>query len=327
MNSPRKRPGLLFMLVAPAGAGKNSLMQHVLRLTTLTQLPTATTRAIRAGEQEGREHLYVSVETFKRMIDDGELLEHQIIHGNLYGMPLKTVEDALDSGKAIIADIEVLGATIAREHYPENVICIFIQPPSIGTLIERMRDRRENEAEIGKRLLRVPMEMRYAASCNYVVINDQFDQAADLLYRIVQAELNGERGSETGDTLIPFHFGYSACIIPVFEGETLRRTSEPHSLSTTFTEDVLPHLAALRCLRHELHLDAREAALTSSDRRDGEYVPPVTLEYRRDGDKEHVDYNYIYCLEERIAAPEGWEWVSCETLPEALRPAVAECAP
>lgn len=314
------------MLVAPAGAGKNRLMQYVLGKTRLKQLPTATTRAIRPGEQEGREHLYVSVEEFQRMIGDGELLEHQIIHGNLYGMPLKAVENALDSGQAIIADIEVLGATLAREHYPENVVSIFIQPPSIGTLIERMRERRESEAEIGKRLLRVPMEMRYAASCTYVVINDKFDDAANLLLRIVEAELDGKRGSIAGNELIPFHFEYSARIIPVYHNETLRRMNTSHDLAATFAENELPHSAALQCLQRELKLRTRESALTSSEQRDGDYIPPISLEYRRDEAGEHVAYNYLYCLDERIPAPAGWVWTPADGLPQALRPAVAECA-
>lgn len=313
------------MLVAPAGAGKNRLMQYVLGLTPLRQLPTATTRAIRPGEQEGREHLYVSVEEFRRMIADGELLEHQVIHGNLYGMPLKAVENALDGGQAIIADIEVLGATLARETYPENVVSIFIQPPSIGTLIERMRERRESEAEIGKRLLRVQMEMRYAEGCDYVVINDQFDHAAHLLHRIVEAELNGQRGTVPGDELIPFHFSYSARIIPVYRDETLRRMNTPHDLAATFKENELPHTAALRCLQQELHLKTTESALTNSDRRDGDYLPPITLDYRRDEDGEHIAYNYLYCLDQRIPPPPGWDWTPSDVLPQALRPAIAEC--
>lgn len=151
MNSSRReRPGLLFTLVGPAGAGKSRLLKYVLERTPLRQLPTATTRSIRPGEQEGREHLYISRDSFRDMIDNDQLLEYQVIHGNLYGMPRKPVEAALDSGQSIIADIEVLGAARARETYPDNVVSIFIQPPSIGALIERMRERRESEAEIGK---------------------------------------------------------------------------------------------------------------------------------------------------------------------------------
>jgi guanylate kinase len=301
-------------------------MQYVLGRTPLHQLPTATTRDIRPGEQEGREHLYLSIEEFQRMIDNGELLEHQVIHGNLYGMPLKAVEAALDSGQANIADIEVLGATLARETYPENVVSIFIQPPSIGSLIERMRERRENEAEIGKRLLRVPMELRYAQGCDYVILNDNFDHAARLLHKIIEAELSGKRGSVAGDNLIPFHFEYTARIIPVYRDESLRRMSAPHDLAATFTEDIFPHIAALNCLHRELNVTPDENALIGSDKRDGDYLPPISLEYSRSNDIEQIAYNYLYCLDQRISAPLGWAWTPVEALPHTLRLALTERA-
>lgn len=314
------------MLVAPAGAGKTRLMQYVLARTPLRQLPTATTRAIRPGEQEGREHLYLSVEEFQRMIEDSELLEHQVIHGNLYGMPLKAVENALDSGEAIIADIEVLGASLARETYPENVVSIFIQPPAIGSLIERMRERRESEAEIGKRLLRVPLELRYAEGCDYVILNDKFDHAAQLLHKIIEAELSGKRGSVAGDALIPFHFEYTARIIPVYRDEALRRMTTPHDLAAPFTEDTLPHIAALNCLHNELKIASDENALINSDKRDGDYIPPISLEYRRSGDTEQIAYNYLYLLDQRISAPPGWVWTPVEALARALRTVLTERA-
>lgn len=326
MNSPRKRPGLLFTLVGPAGAGKNRLIKHILGQTSLTQLPTATTRPIRAGEQEGREHLYVSREEFQRMIDQGELLEYQVIHGNLYGMPRAAVERALDSGQSIIADIEVYGAAHAREAYPENVISIFIQPPSIGTLIERMRERRETEAEIGKRLLRVPMELAYARDCSYIVLNDSFEHAAQLLQRIVETELSGAGKTDDGDQLIVYRYRYDAKIIPVFREEALHRASPQHDLIAAFGANDLPHKVALRCMQDELGVQPRETALLLSDRKDGDYLPPVALEYNRDENGEHVTYDYLYCLDERIDAPAGWAWTSIETLPETLRPLAFECA-
>jgi len=87
VNPSRKRPGLLFTLVGPAGVGKNRLMKGVLGRTSLKQLATATTRKSRVGEQEGREHQFVSTEAFEHMIEADELLEHERIHGYLYGMP------------------------------------------------------------------------------------------------------------------------------------------------------------------------------------------------------------------------------------------------
>jgi guanylate kinase len=318
---------LLFTLVGPAGAGKSRLLKHVLAKTDLRQLPTMTTRGIRHGEQEGREHYYVSRDTFLNMIDNGDLLEHQTIHGNLYGMPRPAVEAALDSGQSVIADIEVLGAARAREIYPENVVSIFIQPPSIGSLIERMRERRESEAEIGKRLLRVPMELDYARTCHYVVLNDKFEPAAELLDQIIAAELRGESNTVQGDPLLDYRYTYEAQITPIYRDKALRPVSAPYSLAATFTGDEMPQQAALNCLHREMQLDVSEAALINNDKLDGDYLPPITLKYTRDPQQELISYLYLYCLDERIAAPKGWSWSPVEVLPEKLRLAVPECTP
>jgi len=326
VNSSRKRPGLLFTLVGPAGAGKNRLMKYVLERTSLKQLPTATTRPIRPGEQEGREHLYVSRETFQRMIETDQLLEYQVIHGNLYGMPRAAVEAALDSGQSIIADIEVLGAQRARETYPENVVSIFIQTPSIGTLIGRMRERHETEAEIGKRLLRVPMELIYGCNCEYAILNDTFESAAEKLYAMVTAELRGEHAFEHSDLLVPYRYHYEAQIIPTYRDEMLSRVASLQGVATPFdATKEMPHQAALRCLQSELGVTIRESALIAGDKPNGDYLPPVALNYSNDAEGERVDYIYVYCLDERIAAPRGWVWQPLDTLPETVRSAVMEC--
>jgi hypothetical protein len=261
------------------------------------------------------------------MIDHDELLEYQVIHNNMYGMPRQPVEAALDSGQSIIADIEVLGAARAREIFPENVVSIFIQPPSIGSLIERMRERRESEAEIGKRLLRVPMELDYARTCQYVILNDKFEQAAELLYQIVSAELRGEHHPSQGDPLLDYRYNFEAQITPIYRDKALRPGNAPYALAAAFTGDEMPQQAALDCLHKELALDVRELALINSDRQDGGYIPPITLKYSRDLKLETVSYLYLYCLDERIEAPPGWSWSPVEALPEKLRIAVPECTP
>ena len=326
MNSPKKRPGHLYTLVGPAGAGKNRLMKYVLERTSLKQLPTATTRPMRPGEQEGREHLFVSRETFEHMIETDELLEHQVIHGNLYGMPRAAVEAALDSGQSIIADIEVLGAERARATYPDNVVSIFIQTPSIGTLISRMRERHETEAEIGKRLLRVPMELTYGCNCAYAILNDSFEHAAETLYAIVAAELRGERAVGQGDALVPYRYHYEAQIVPTYRDEILAKSIPPFVISAPFdATQEMPQQAALRCLQSELGVRIHEDALIAGDKPNGQYVPAVALDYSNDDDGERVDYVYIYCLDERMAAPSGWTWQPVDALPEVLRSAVMEC--
>lgn len=312
MNSSRQRPGLLFTLVGPAGAGKNRLMNHVTALTSLRQFPTATTRPMRPGEQEGREHLFVSTEDFERMIAQNELLEHQVIHGNFYGMPRATIEAAFDSGRSLIADIEVLGAERARQAYPDNVVSLFIEPPTLGSLIDRMHERGENEPEIAKRLLRVPMELAYAHQCDYVICNDLFEHAADLLYQIVIAELRGDHLTVMGDTLTDFQFSYEIKVAPVYHDQALVRDR-----AVPLGEDQLPHETALQTLRRELGLLPHESALIGGGETDGKYRPPMRLDYTEDDQGEHFTYVYLYRLAERIAAPAGWSWQPLEAFQAA----------
>lgn len=314
MNSSRKRPGILFTLVAPAGAGKNTLMQSVLARTDLHQLPTATTRPIRQEEQHGREHLFVTEAEFRQMLDSGALLEHEVIHGKLYGMPRADVEAALDAGQAIIADIGMMGDARARAAYPENIISIFIQPPSIGSLIGRMHDRGEQEAEIGKRLLRVPEELAYARSCDYLILNDSFTDAANKLYEIVAAKLVGD-ANVRGDPPVDYRFTYVAQMIPIFDNLALRSDTRFFEPKAVFSEGELPHEAALGALRRELKLDIHEDAVIGGDKVDGEYLPPVKLFYMNDASGERITYVYYYRLAVRITPPAGWSWVE---LPETL---------
>ncbi len=310
----KKRPGVFFTLVGPAGVGKNRLMKSILSQTNLRQLPTATTRAIRAGEQPGREHHYVSLEEFQRMIDGGELLEHQVIHEQLYGMPRAAVEAALDSGEAIIADIEVLGAARACAAYPENVVAIFIEPPSIGILIERMRERRESNAEIGKRLLRVPMELAYAPYCEYVILNDVFEIAAERLYQIVTAETNDARGSVPTGQPHSYSYAYFVRAVPIFGNEAL----QSDALSIQFNPEEFPHEAALRLVHDALGIDASDHALIAGAQPDGSYLAPLLLDYSHDGN-ENITYTYGYKLDSRIDPPAGCRWVPlADALPNAM---------
>jgi len=179
--------GLLFVMVGPAGAGKNAIMNEVLRqLPDLHQLPTATTRPKRDTELQGREHQFVSEAEFRQM----DLIESQPVHNHLYGTPRATVENAMRDGRDLIADIEVLGATYLHNAYPHNTVRIFVQPPSVTDLIKRMSIRGETQDEIDIRLQRVEMEMHYAPQCDYLITNyqDQLKQSSAILYVIVLAE-------------------------------------------------------------------------------------------------------------------------------------------
>lgn len=179
--------GLLFVMVGPAGAGKNAIMNEVLRqLPDLRQVPTATTRPMRDTEAQGREHQFVSEAEFHKL----ELIESKTIHNHLYGTPRATIENAMHEGRDLIADIDVLGATDLHHTYPNNTILVFVQPPSVDDLIKRMSIRGESQEEIDTRLKRVEMEMQYAPQCDYLITNyqNQLSQSSAILYGIVLAE-------------------------------------------------------------------------------------------------------------------------------------------
>lgn len=181
--------GKFFVLVGPPGVGKNALMKDVLEhFDDIRQLPTATTRPIRPIEQQGREHDFVSLDTFQTMIDMDELIEYQTVHQHLYGTPRKPIETAIAQGNDLIADIEVLGATHLQRQFPDNVVSIFIKPPSLEELELRMRQRNESEESIALRMQRVPMEMEFIQECDYLIVNDNFDEARSVLMSIIIAE-------------------------------------------------------------------------------------------------------------------------------------------
>lgn len=188
-NESSHQWGLLFVLVGPPGVGKNAMMNRILeQIASLSQLPTATTRPIRPTELHGREHLFVSPDEFQHMIERGALIEWQVVHGHQYGTPRSTVQHAISMGQDLIADIEVLGSRCLRSEFPNNVVVVFVQPPSVDELIHRMHNRGESEAEIQKRMQRVEMEMRYAPECDYLITNDSIERASDILRGIILAE-------------------------------------------------------------------------------------------------------------------------------------------
>ncbi|MBC8100617.1 MAG: guanylate kinase, partial [Armatimonadetes bacterium] len=172
------------------GVGKNALMHRVMpRFDRLHQLPTATTRAPRSGEQHGRERLFVSLDTFMQMVATNALVEHEEVHpGKWYGVPRALVEEALCAGEDLIADIEIAGAEKVYAAYPANTVLIFIAPPSLKALEARMEQRGETEAGIAERLARAERELNFKDRCQYVIINDVFETAAAQLCAAIAAE-------------------------------------------------------------------------------------------------------------------------------------------
>ncbi len=182
--------GLLFVLVGPSGAGKNTIMGEVLRaVPEIRQMPTATTRAMRTGEQHGVQHFFVSGEEFQRMLAAGELVEHQeVLPGRFYGTMRREIEVALFAQHEMrIADIEIYGAQALKSAFPQNVVTIFIEPPTFEALEARIRARGgASEQEIQERLERARVELRYAEQTDYRVRNDDLDVAAHAVIELVR---------------------------------------------------------------------------------------------------------------------------------------------
>ena len=189
--------GLLFVLVGPGGAGKNTLMTILMqRLPTLQKLVTATTRNVRANEVEGIDHYFVSLERFRELLIQGELLEHtEVTPGKFYGILRTPVEQALSTSQTLIADIDVLGARILRATYSDDVVLIFVTVPGatdeerLDNLRRRMEERGESPALIEERLTRARLiELPFAAECDCIVINAdrQMDTALQDIEQCIQ---------------------------------------------------------------------------------------------------------------------------------------------
>jgi guanylate kinase len=181
--------GCLFIVSAPSGAGKTSLVSALLAADPRVKKSTSyTTRSPRPGEQNGRHYHFVSPAEFDQMLARGELLENALVHGNHYGTSRQTVENDCAAGTDVLLEIDWQGAAQIRKLKPE-AIAIFVLPPSLEVLEERLRGRAQDSPEvIAGRLAAARGEIAHASEFDYVIINDDFDRAAQDLISIVRAE-------------------------------------------------------------------------------------------------------------------------------------------
>lgn len=182
--------GILFVISAPSGTGKTTILQQVMAdLENLSFSISHTTRQPRQGEQNGREYHFVSPEVFQEMISAGQFAEWAKVHDNYYGTSIQAVADGLAGGTDIILDIDVQGADILREDQRLKAVYIFISPPEITELERRLRGRNtEDEATITLRLANAKSEMAAAERYDYLVVNDQLGEAVKMLGSIIIAE-------------------------------------------------------------------------------------------------------------------------------------------
>jgi guanylate kinase len=181
--------GLLFVITAPSGAGKTSLIDALMKEDPRLKLSISdTTRKPRPGEKDGREYHFVDNAAFDAMVAAGEFLESAEVHGNRYGTSRNVVRDLLASGSDLILEIDWQGARQVRNAFPD-CIGIFILPPSVEELERRMRTRgQDSEEVIGLRLANAREELSHSGEFKYVIINKNFDEARHRLVEIISAE-------------------------------------------------------------------------------------------------------------------------------------------
>jgi len=180
--------GSLFIVAAPSGAGKSSLVNAVLAEDSRVQLSISyTTRAPRPGEANGREYHFVDTATFEAMLGRGEFLESALVHGNHYGTSQPWINDMRAAGRDILLEIDWQGAQQVRKIFPE-AIGLFILPPSLAELERRLRARgQDSEAVIRQRLANARDEISHLAEFDYVIINKDFQEAKRELAAVFKA--------------------------------------------------------------------------------------------------------------------------------------------
>ena len=182
--------GRLFVISAPSGTGKTTILKKVMaRLSGLVFSVSLTTRAPRPGERDGREYHFVSHADFEAMLDGDQFLEWASVHDNYYGTSRQAVAEELQRGLDVILDIDVQGAAIIRKSSGIEATHIFISPPGLVELEHRLRGRgTESEESIQLRLKNARIEMQAADDYEYLIVNDVLDEAVDLLSAIILAE-------------------------------------------------------------------------------------------------------------------------------------------
>jgi len=187
-------PGRLYVIAAPSGAGKTSLVKALMeREPRLRFSVSYTTRKARATEIDGRDYHFITPARFQEMVERGEFLEHAQVFDNFYGTGVQAVRDALSAGGLVLLEIDWQGARQVRERLPD-ARTIFILPPTRRTLEERLNARStDSAAVIERRLQDARRDIGHWTEFDYVVINDRFDQALEDLHAIVR---------ERGDPLV-----------------------------------------------------------------------------------------------------------------------------
>ena len=185
-----QRRGLMFVLSSPSGAGKTTLSRLLIeRMPGLKMSISATTRPMRPGEADGRDYFFVDKARFENMVEQGELLEWATVFDNRYGTPRAPVEAALSAGQDVLFDIDWQGTQQLREKARADVVSVFILPPSATDLEQRLHTRAQDSEEVIRgRMNRATHELSHWAEYDYIVVNQNVDDAFAEVQSILKAE-------------------------------------------------------------------------------------------------------------------------------------------
>ena len=184
------RRGLMFVLSSPSGAGKTTLSRQLLaRDSDISMSVSVTTRAKRPGEEHGKDYYFHTKEEFKEMVAMRGLLEHAEVFGNFYGTPKTYVEQQLQAGRDVLFDIDWQGTHQLRDKSKEDLVSVFILPPSIEELERRLHSRAQDSVEVVKaRMEKAISEISHWDEYDYVIVNSDMNIALDKISDILQAE-------------------------------------------------------------------------------------------------------------------------------------------
>jgi guanylate kinase len=198
-NDNIARRGLMLVLSSPSGAGKTTLSRKLLASdSAITMSVSATTRQPRCGEEEGRDYYFVSPSMFAGMVEGDGFLEHATVFGNQYGTPIEPVQLALAKGRDVLFDIDWQGTQQLRQRAGDDLVSIFVLPPSHAELERRLRARAQDAEDVVQaRMAKANNEISHWAEYDYVVINDDLDSTLTKIQTILDAE-RMKRGRQTG---------------------------------------------------------------------------------------------------------------------------------
>jgi guanylate kinase len=185
-----QRRGLLLVMSSPSGAGKTTLSRRLLQADAMiTMSVSVTTRAPRPGEVNGKDYHFITHEAFARLRDGGELLEYAEVFGNFYGTPKRPVTEALQAGRDVLFDIDWQGTQQLSAAMGDDLVRVFILPPTAEELRERLIGRAQDSAlTVAKRMAKASAEISHWPEYDYVIVNDDIETASAEIEAILTAE-------------------------------------------------------------------------------------------------------------------------------------------